>query len=201
MQPWGSDITGLTNPSNARPQQRCESKSHKINDRRKMALDLPPSAFNSKQGHILFEESIAVVYLPHTSKYFTPKTMRGSFCGFPTPSRFVVGLLLRFGSRSFISDRFPSAHSLKLGHQEFEGGIGFSADSVAIVRLAAASAFRIVSESPGSDCWATSRAFLNQLVNDIPAKYIYQTSYFAWSSFSCCCSLNAGPNTQIPLAV
>lgn len=93
------------------------------------------------------------------------------------------------------------AHRLKLGHQEFEGGIGFSADSVAIVRLAAASAFRIVSESPGSDCWATSRAFLNQLVNDIPAKYIYQTSYFAWSSFSCCCSLNAGPNTQIPLAV
>jgi hypothetical protein len=101
-------------------------------------------------------------------------------------------LLLPFGS---------FAHRLRFGHHEFDGWIGFSADPVAILRLAAASALRIVSTSPGLDCWATSRAFLNQLVNDIPAKYICQTSYFAWSSFSCCCSLNAGPNTQMPLAV
>jgi hypothetical protein len=46
-----------------------------------------------------------------------------------------------------------------------------SADSVAIIRLAAASAFLIVSTLAGSDCSATSNAFLKQLVKDIPGIY------------------------------
>lgn len=75
----------------------------------KMAHDLRPSAFNSNQDDILFEESIVVAYLPHLLKYLTPKTIRGSFRVFRIPSRFVIRLLLYLGSWSFIFHRFTSA--------------------------------------------------------------------------------------------